>query len=178
MTIRWHKQISLQSNKSGLKKNTLFCFNHSEWIISVLSCYCTLNFVYDVDSRLEYLFYRGPSPLKNNRSTRCSLLNIPSSWTILFLLTGAVLMLNYVRLAYTKNIKIFGREPWSSGYRRRLIIKRSRVQILAPDGHFLTLICCKICIVCLKKTKNKRKRGWGWPIFEKTSRFHFFQDGL
>ena len=22
-----------------------------------------------------------------------------------------------------------------------------------------TLICCKICVVCLKKTKNKIKRG-------------------
>ena len=27
------------------------------------------------------------------------------------------------------------------------------------DGHFFTLICCKNCIVCLKKTENKRKRG-------------------
>ena len=32
---------------------------------------------------------------------------------------------------------------------------------------FFTLICCKNCIVCLKKTKNKRKRGWVWPIFLK-----------
>ena len=27
-----------------------------------------------------------------------------------------------------------------------------------------TLICRKICNVCLKKTKNKRNRGRGWPI--------------
>ena len=27
------------------------------------------------------------------------------------------------------------------------------------DGHFFTLICCKNCIVCLKKTKNKRKEA-------------------
>ena len=26
------------------------------------------------------------------------------------------------------------------------------------DGHFFTLICCKNCIVCLKKTENKLKR--------------------
>ena len=33
------------------------------------------------------------------------------------------------------------------------------------DGHFFTFICCKNCIVCLKKTENKRKRGREWPIF-------------
>ena len=32
------------------------------------------------------------------------------------------------------------------------------------DGHFFTFICCKKCIVCLKKTKNKWKRGRIWPI--------------
>ena len=30
-----------------------------------------------------------------------------------------------------------------------------------------TSICCKHCIVGLKKTKNKLKRGRGWPIFKK-----------
>ena len=35
------------------------------------------------------------------------------------------------------------------------------------DGNFLTLICCKNGIVCLKETKNKRERGLGWPIFLK-----------
>ena len=35
----------------------------------------------------------------------------------------------------------------------------SRHRIL--DGHFFTYICH----VCLKKTKNKQKRGRGWPIF-------------
>ena len=33
------------------------------------------------------------------------------------------------------------------------------------DGHLLTLICCKICIVCFKKTENKWKRGREWPFF-------------
>ena len=32
------------------------------------------------------------------------------------------------------------------------------------DEHFFTLYCCKEFNVCLKKTKNKGKRGWGWPI--------------
>ena len=64
-----------------------------------------------------------------------------------------------------------GREPWSSGYGRRITFQRSRVWIPAPDigwtWHFFTLICYKNCIVCLKKTENKQKRGRGWPIFLK-----------
>ena len=42
------------------------------------------------------------------------------------------------------------------------------VQILSPDTgwtwHFFTLICWKNWIVCLKKTKNKRKRGRDGPF--------------
>ena len=35
------------------------------------------------------------------------------------------------------------------------------------DGHFLTLIFCKYCIVCLfEKIKINEKRGRGWPIFK------------
>ena len=35
------------------------------------------------------------------------------------------------------------------------------------DGHFFTLICCKNCIVCLKRPKiNKKEAGVG-PIFLK-----------
>ena len=68
------------------------------------------------------------------------------------------------------SIGCFGREPWSSGYGRRLMIQRLWVRIPAPytgwTWHFFTLICCKNCSnVCLKKTENKRKRGQGWPIF-------------
>ena len=35
------------------------------------------------------------------------------------------------------------------------------------EGHFSHIFVVKICNVCLKKTKNKRKRGRGWPIFLK-----------
>ena len=42
------------------------------------------------------------------------------------------------------------------------------VQILAPDTgwtrYFFTLICCKICIVCLKKTENKQKEAEDGPL--------------
>ena len=44
----------------------------------------------------------------------------------------------------------------------------SRRRIL--DGHFFTLICCKNCIVCLKKTENKRKRGRDGPFFKKRNK--------
>ena len=64
-----------------------------------------------------------------------------------------------------------GREPWYSGYGRRLTFQRSWARIPAPDTgwtlKFFTLICCKHCIVCLKKTENKRKRGRDGPIFLK-----------
>ena len=45
----------------------------------------------------------------------------------------------------------------------------SRRRIL--DGHFFTFICCKNCNVCLKKTKNKQKRGRGWPNLKKKKQF-------
>ena len=41
---------------------------------------------------------------------------------------------------------------------------KSRHWIL--DGHFITLICCKICIVCLKRPKKTEKRS-EWPILKK-----------
>ena len=57
----------------------------------------------------------------------------------------------------------FGREPWSSGYVRRLMFQRSWVWIPAPDTgwtwHFFTLICCKNCIVCLKRPKINEKEA-------------------
>ena len=41
------------------------------------------------------------------------------------------------------------REPWFSGYGRRLVFK-------TLDGRFFTLVCCKTSIVCLfEKTENK-----------------------
>ena len=62
----------------------------------------------------------------------------------------------------------FGREPWSTGHGNRLISWKTWVRILSTvywlDGHFFTLICCKNCNVCLKKTKNKRYRGREWAI--------------
>ena len=53
-------------------------------------------------------------------------------------------------------------EPWFSGYRRRLIIRRLLVQIPAPDNGWTCFhieFFCKICIISIKKTENKQKGG-------------------
>ena len=68
-----------------------------------------------------------------------------------------------------------GREPWSSGYGKRLTFQGSWVRIQAPDTgwtwHFSYWIVVKIALFVWKKTENKRKRGRGWPIifFKKKS---------
>ena len=72
-----------------------------------------------------------------------------------------------------------GREPWSSGYGKRLTNQRSWVQIPAPytGWTFFTSFVVKICGVCFKRPKinGKRpglarffkKRGRKLPIIEK-----------
>ena len=56
------------------------------------------------------------------------------------------------------------KKSWSSGYWRQLMFERSWVQILAPytGWTFFKLICCKNCIVCLKRQKiNEKEAGVG-----------------
>ena len=57
---------------------------------------------------------------------------------------------------------------WSSGSRTRLIFQGSWVRFpaLYTVWALFTFICCKNLNVCLKKTKNKTKRGRGRPILE------------
>ena len=52
-----------------------------------------------------------------------------------------------------------GRVPWSRDLRRIVIIRRSWIRILVLDTGwtFFTLICCKICSVCLKRLKKVNK---------------------
>ena len=78
--------------------------------------------------------------------------------------TGAVFVL------YQRNV---GREPWSSGYGRRLTFQRSWVRIPAPDTGwtFFTLICCKNCIVCLKRPKINEKKEAEVGPFKKNDCF-------
>ena len=57
-----------------------------------------------------------------------------------------------------------GREPWCSGYEWRLMFKRVWVWVpaLYTGWTFFTLICCKNCIVCLKRPKiNEKDAGVG-----------------
>ena len=56
-----------------------------------------------------------------------------------------------------------GREPWSSGYGKRLTFQGSRHRIL--DGHFFKYICCKNCNVCLKRPKIEEKEAGVGPFF-------------
>ena len=58
-----------------------------------------------------------------------------------------------------------GREPWSSGYGRRLTIKRSMVQIPSSDVHFSRYIVAKIVKVCLQRPKINEKEAVDGPYF-------------
>ena len=63
-----------------------------------------------------------------------------------------------LNLSYSGKQKFIGREPWSSGYGRRLISLRLWFQIQAPFTvwtFFHLPICCKICNVCLKRRKKR-----------------------
>ena len=65
--------------------------------------------------------------------------------------------------------KKLGREPWLSGYGKRLTFQRLWVQIPAPytGWTFLHIICCKNCNVCLKRPKINKKRPWLAHFFKK-----------
>ena len=73
----------------------------------------------------------------------------------------------------TGRIKIwtgFGREPWSSGYGKRLTFRRLWVRIPAPytGWTFFTYICCKGCNdVCLRGPKINEKEAGVGPFLKK-----------
>ena len=55
------------------------------------------------------------------------------------------------------------KEPWSSGYGKRLTFQRSWVRIpaLYTGWTFFTYICCKNRNVFLKRPKNEKEAGVG-----------------
>ena len=59
---------------------------------------------------------------------------------------------------------LIGREPWSSGYGRRLMCQRSWVRIPTCAWHYSHLFVVKIVMMCVRKDENEWKRGRGWPI--------------
>ena len=69
-------------------------------------------------------------------------------------------------------------KPWTSGYGSRLI--RLWIRILAPNTGWIvfTLICCKNCIVCLKRPKMKRKRVVVGPFNKHNSWFNYWSNNL
>ena len=79
--------------------------------------------------------------------------------------------INYFMSLPVKTSK-YRREPWSSGYGRRLMFQRLWVWILTPDRHFSNLFVVKT-VMFVWTYENKRKRGRGWSIFKKD-----FQVGL
>ena len=68
------------------------------------------------------------------------------------------------------NIRSAVKEPWSSGYGRRLAFERLWVRIPVPDTGWtlFTLYCCKNCNVCLKRQKINQKEAWRLSILKKT----------
>ena len=59
------------------------------------------------------------------------------------------------------NLNNYKKMGWSPGYVRRLMFRRSWVQIQAPYTvwTFLTFICCKNCIVWLNRRKQNEKEA-------------------
>ena len=55
-----------------------------------------------------------------------------------------------------------GREPWSSGYGRRLIIWKLlwvRIQAVYTGSTFFTFTCCKIVMFVWKDEENEKEAG-------------------
>ena len=72
------------------------------------------------------------------------------------------------KLLQTKNC-LEGREPWSSGYGRRLMFQMSWVRIPAPYTgwtYFHIPICCKICNVFFKRWKINEKEAGVVPFLK------------
>jgi len=75
-------------------------------------------------------------------------------------------LIHFILDPFVANIWKIGWEPWSRGYGRRLVFERLLFWIPALHTgwtwHFFTLICCKNCIVCLKRPKmNEKEAGVG-----------------
>ena len=67
--------------------------------------------------------------------------------------------------------KFQGWKPWSSRYGRRLTSKRLcvRIPVLDTGWKIFTFICCKICSVCVEKSKIEEKEALVGPFFKEIS---------
>ena len=96
-----------------------------------------------------------------------------SSWPHSLISSGKVDIRLLDRFSSERRFAILSQkylEPWSSGYRMRLISRRLWVRISAPDTRytFFTLIRCKICIVCLKRPKINEKEAEDGPFLKRS----------
>ena len=64
-----------------------------------------------------------------------------------------------------------GWDPWSSGYGKRLTLRRLLVRIPAPYTVwiFFTYFCCKNCIFIWKRPKINEKEARVGPLFKKNT---------
>ena len=66
---------------------------------------------------------------------------------------GANLVVHLLRLKCSMGV----REPWSSGYGRRVMFQRSWVRIRLLEGHFFTYLFVVKFVMCVLKDENKLK---------------------
>ena len=76
-----------------------------------------------------------------------------------------------IRNPWTNQIQLKGRSPGLLAMGDDSCSNPGAVYWMDIWTFFHFLICSKNCIVCLKKTENKRKRGRGWPIFKRESNY-------
>ena len=108
-------------------------------------------------TRLKNLFYHN-FKFRIRFGDHIAVLFVPANFCLSFSFQIGVRNWYNFRTIFNKNER--GREPWSSGYGRRLMFQKSWVQIRAPYAGwpFFTFICCKI-LMFVRKAENKRKRG-------------------
>ena len=85
-------------------------------------------------------------------------------------LTRTTAICYHKSMSLNQNKLIFGQELWSSGYDSCLKGCGFESQHRILVGHFFTLICCKNCIVCLKRPKINGKEAGVGPFFKKDSK--------
>ena len=71
-----------------------------------------------------------------------------------------------------------GQEPWSSGYGENSCSRGPgfESQRCILDGYFFTFICCKNCIVCLKRPKINEKEAGVGPFLRNNFLFFLLPD--
>ena len=93
-------------------------------------------------------------------------------WGMVGWLLRVIIFVIFIEQTFQRKNRKLRVEPWSSGFRRRLVSWRLWVWIpaLYTVWTFFTFICCKNWNFCLRRW-NKWKRGRGLPIFKENKKF-------